>query len=125
MKRVLFSIFFTAILIFASSASTKLSLPSRVKLDAYNKAIISNSSLNLKSLLPLSNEDNVARINTFITLKENSTLSDECITNLDIDITDELGNIIIASVPLNNVEKLEAIDAIEFIEFEQPVNMLY
>lgn len=124
MKRVLFSIFFTAILIFASSASTKLSLPSRVKLDAYNKAIISNSSLNLKSLLPLSNEDNVARINTFITLKENSTLSDECITNLDIDITDELGNIIIASVPLNNVEKLEAIDAIEFIEFEQPVNML-
>ncbi|MEE1338516.1 MAG: hypothetical protein UHD04_06175, partial [Muribaculaceae bacterium] len=116
MKRVLFSIFFTAILIFASSASTKLSLPSRVKLDAYNKAIISNSSLNLKSLLPLSNEDNVARINTFITLKENSTLSDECITNLDIDITDELGNIIIASVPLNNVEKLETIDAIEFIE---------
>lgn len=123
MKRLLFPIVLTTILIFNTSASSKLSLQSRVKLNAYHK-IDNPHKLSTKSLLPLSIVDDEVRINVFITLNDNYEVHHLTSANLDLDITSEIGNIIIASIPVDQIDELEAIDAVEFIEFEQPIKML-
>ena len=124
MKRILLSTISILFLILSTQAASKLSLQSFVKLNSYKHALSTNNTTALKSIMPVSSVNGIDRISAFITLKENHTLSQATINDLDLSIESEIGNIIIASIPVNNISQLEAVEAVEFIEIEQPIKML-
>ncbi len=124
MAKKLFILIVAAFYAFSICANDKISLQSRLKLNIYNNKTLLDASQPKRSILPYHIQNGINYANVIISITEGHTLSNEIIDELRLNIFNEFGTFVIASLPIENIDKLSQCDCIEYIELEQEVSIL-
>lgn len=123
-KRFILYIFLS--LSFAIHSQEKISAYSHHIIDLYNKSKIENAQSRrlLNKLAVIKTESETSKVETLIELNDNAEFPTEYFDKLNISVINSIDNILIVSMPIENISKLTDVDAIKTISIARKIRPL-